>query len=670
MFTYRCVISAIVSITLYLFLLLSANAAVTSPGPGNEPWRPIDPAHLALKTSTVEKDADAEAIFWEVYVEKGDEKAELRHYVRIKLFSQRGCDERGKIELYYADKDSISEIAGRTIKPDGSILELSPSAIFDRNVVKIGKRKAFAKTFAMPGVEPGVIIEYRWREARKEAWLMALQFQLEMPAQSIKYTVKDKSSAYTSTQMKSMNMKDVLFKDEGVGLTSAQRNNVPAFRREPQMPPENEVRGWMLVYNSSGFAEYNYWTYRSQGIYEENKSRIKPNDEVKKAAESIVAGATTPEQKLERLYDFCRTKIKNIDDDSSLGEQAYSKISETKNPADTLRRASGTGMQINTLFAAMANAAGFEARVAVTGDREKSFPDLSSPYTARMNSYHIAVRVGSEWRFCDPSMTYLPFGMLRWQEEGLDSLISDPVARNFVKTPISTPEKSKKLRKGEFKLNDDGSLEGDVRIEYTGQINLERKETFAEMSVEEREKYLREAIKTWLPTAELSNVKFENVSDPVNPLVSSYHVRVPDYAQRTGKRLLLQPAFFEFGSKQLFPNKERRHPVYFHYPWSEEDSVTIQLPDGFEPENFEAPAPIKADVISEYKPVVAYNAQSRTLTYKRSFFFGGGGALIFPRQGGADVIQGVYSNLKTLFDIIHDRDAFTVSLRMAVIAAK
>jgi hypothetical protein len=661
----RCIAYAIMAAALCLISLIAAHAAVA--GAGNDAWKPVDPAHLALKTSTAEKDADAEALFWDVYLEKSEGRAELRHYVRIKLFNQRGCDARGKVELFYAGKDSIADIAGRTIKPDGSIIELSPTAIFDRNVIKVGKRKASAKSFAMPGVEPGAIIEYRWREVRKEAWMMALHFQFEIPAQSIQFTIKDKSGM---TRMKPMNMKDVLFKEVSAGLTTAQRANVPAFRREPQMPPENEVRGWMLVYTASGWAEYNYWTYRSQQLYEEYKSQIKPNEEVKKAAESLVAGAMTPEQKLERLHDFCRTKIKNIDDDSSLSEQAQAKIGETKNPAETLRRASGTGMQINALFAAMANAIGFEARVALTGDREESFPDIGSPFTANMNSYHVAVRVGGEWRFCDPSLTYLPFGMLRWQEEGLDSLISDPVTRNFVKTPISAPGLSKKVRKADFKLNDDGSLEGDVRIEYTGQAGLERKELLADMSAEVREKQVRDAIKTWLPTAEITNMKFENVSDPLHPMVQSYHVRVPDYAQRTSKRLLLQPAFFQFGSKPMFPNQERRHPVYFHYPWSEEDFVSIQLPDGFEPENFAQLLPLRAETISAYKPLIVYNVQTRTLTYQRSFFFGAGGALIFPRQGSPEVIQNYYTQLKMLFDVLHDRDSFTVSLKTTAIASR
>ncbi|HEX8921984.1 MAG TPA: hypothetical protein VF766_10935, partial [Pyrinomonadaceae bacterium] len=47
-------------------------------------WKPIDPADLALKAPVVEKDADAEAIFWEVRVadevEGGTPRTVLNHY--------------------------------------------------------------------------------------------------------------------------------------------------------------------------------------------------------------------------------------------------------------------------------------------------------------------------------------------------------------------------------------------------------------------------------------------------------------------------------------------------------------------------------------------------------------------------------------------------------------
>jgi hypothetical protein len=40
-------------------------------------------------------------------------------------------------------------------------------------------------------------------------------------------------------------------------------------------------------------------------------------DEVKQAAATAIGDATTPEQKIEKLFEFCRSKIKNINDDAS-----------------------------------------------------------------------------------------------------------------------------------------------------------------------------------------------------------------------------------------------------------------------------------------------------------------------------------------------------------------
>ncbi|HYE75358.1 MAG TPA: DUF3857 domain-containing protein, partial [Blastocatellia bacterium] len=99
-----------------------------------EDWKPVDPAHLNLKAPAVEKDADAEAIFWEVRVsdedQGGDIRTVLNHYIRIKVFTERGKESQSKIDLPYLDRYNIKDIAARTIKPDGTILELKKDAIF------------------------------------------------------------------------------------------------------------------------------------------------------------------------------------------------------------------------------------------------------------------------------------------------------------------------------------------------------------------------------------------------------------------------------------------------------------------------------------------------------------------------------------------------------------
>jgi hypothetical protein len=210
-------------------------------------------------------------------------------------------------------------------------------------------------------------------------------------------------------------------------------------------------------------------------------------------------------------------------------------------------------------------------------------------------------------------------------------------------------------------LNEDGTLEGDVRIEYTGHLGYDKKEYNDDDPPDKREQYLVEMIKRQMSTAELSNIKIENVTDPVKPFIYSFHIKVPSYAQRTGKRLFLQPAFFQHGIAALFPTSERKHPIYFHYPWSEEDMVVIDLPVGYDLDNADSPNSFAIDQIGKYEVNLGITKDHRTLEYRRKFFFGAQERIIFG--------QDVYPTLKKVFDAVYDADNHTISLKQAAPAA-
>jgi hypothetical protein len=138
-------------------------------------------------------------------------------------------------------------------------------------------------------------------------------------------------------------------------------------------------------------------------------------------------------------------------------------------------------------------------------------------------------------------------------------------------------------------------------------------------------------------------------------------VRVPGYAQRTGKRLFLQPAFFQKGVEALFLTSDRKHPIYFHYPWSEEDTVTFDLPAGFALDNATSPVPITAGDISKYSAKASVTKDGDKLIYTRNFFFGSGGFILFPAK--------VYSQLKQYFDGVHEEDNHTITLKQSLTTA-
>jgi hypothetical protein len=630
-------------------------------------WKPIDPAELASKTPVVEKDADAEALFWEVRVDDGEaDELVFANYVRVKVFTERGKESQSKIDLPYLGSYRIKDISARTVKADGTIVELKKDDVFDRTVLKANGLKVKAKSFAMPGVEPGAIVEYRWREIRggKSANYVQLQFQRDIPVRNLTYLVRPYSGPYANgMSYRPFHMPNGLkFEKAKDGFYRAQLSNVVAFHEEPRMPPEDEVRSWVLLYYSreQKTAPDKYWSDLGKAEYEERKDEVKVNDEVRKKASELVADASMPDEKLKRIYEYCHTQIKNFVRDESLTADEKAKFKANKSPAETLKRGIGTSSNIDNLFAAISVAAGLEAHLAFSGDRQNIFldRDFTNPYF--LDSSFIAVKVNDKWQFFKPSEYYTPYGMLRWREEGQSALIISKEPE-WVMTPISGPEKSLQKSVGRFRLLEDGTLEGDVRIEYTGQLAMDKKYYNDDDSPQQREDTLRSIIKERMSTAELTNIKIENVTDPIKPFVYSYHVRVPGYAQRTGKRLFLQPAFFEHGVGPLFSSNDRKQSVYFHYPWREEEDVTIALPEGYALDSPDAPAPLSIGATGEYKPTIGITKDGRNLVFKRTFFFCGGDAIIFPPTS--------YGQLKLVFDRINKEDNHTITLKQNATSA-
>jgi hypothetical protein len=625
-------------------------------------WKPLDPAHVALKAPVVEKDADAEALLWEVYInDASDDTYEFVHFLRVKIFTERGKESQSKIDIHYFNGAQVKDVSGRTIKADGSIVELKKDAVFDREVVRFGGLKLKAKSFAMPGVEPGAIVEYRYREVfRGGANYQQLQFQRDIPVHVVRYYLKPHPLAVNPMRTMTFQGQTPGFQKDKDGFYRTEMTNMPAFREEPRMPPANQVRTWMLVFYSPDLKKdpMTYWKDHGKQLHEVFKGYMKVNDDVRRASAEAIGDAATPEQKIERLFNFCRTKIKNVNDDASgLTPEQLQKLKDNKSPADTLKRGYGTGLDIDFLFGALATAAGFDARFAKLSDRSTRFFDPTFTDDYFMRAYNIAVKIGDQWRFFDPASTYTPYGMLRWQEEGIQALITDAKEPQFVGTQLSPAEKSVQKRTAKLRLTEDGTLEGEVRVEFTGHFAVSMKEDYDDDTAEQRETKVSDSVKTRIG-ADVADIKIESATDPLKPFAYSYKVRIPGYAERTGKRLFLQPAFFQKGIAPMFTTSERRHDIYFHFPWMEQDHVTIELPAGYALDNAEAPSPLDFGQVGKYDVILSVTEDKTQLDYKRNLRFSG---LIFKKEA--------YPQLKKAFDALHKQDNHAVTLKQAAAAA-
>jgi hypothetical protein len=429
---------------------------------------------------------------------------------------------------------------------------------------------------------------------------------------------------------------------------------VPAFRYEPQMPPEYAVRPWLLVYYAADADSRPdvFWKNFGRSMAAQMKPTMKVNSDVQKAAVEVAGGEKDPTEKLSKLYTFVRSKIRRYTDDAlKMTPEQISKLKDNATPGDTLKRGIGNAHDMNLLFGALATAAGFEARVAFASDRSDTFFDRNLANNYSVEPVAIAVKVGSDWRLFSPGESYVSFGMLPWQYEGQDTLIADEKEPVWIASQYSDPSKSVQKRTGKFKLAADGTLEGDVRIEFTGHFGEDEKELVDAMTVAEREQVLKNRFRG----LEMTNISIENARDPDKPIVYAFHALVKGYAQRTGRRVLLIPSFFQRGAPGKFSTGERTQMVYFHFPWSEEDNIEIELPPGYQLDNAQSPQPVVGGALARYEPLASITPDGHTLLYKRTVYFGKDAkGLLFPLSD--------YPPLKAFFDSVSKQDDQAIAL--------
>jgi hypothetical protein len=621
-------------------------------------WKPVTPAEMQMKTPVVEPDADAEAIFWDVMLDdKKSSKMIYRHYVRIKIFTERGREKFAKMDIPFSKGKKVEGVAARVIKPDGTIILLPPNEIFEREIVRANKVKVLAKSFAVPGIEPGVIVEYQYNEILKDdsASGERLFFQRDIPLQSVAYHIRARDGFFLNAR--AFNMAHLPFKDdpENKGFQVASMTNVPALKEEPYMPPEYEVRRWVYLSYQGFFSSG--WGGLARGWGTALEEFTKQTTEIQQRSAQLIAGASTPEEKLRKIYEFAQKNIKNVTYDASVTDDQKEKMT-AKTSTDVLRRGSGNAVQIDLLFAALARAAGFEVAIYLNADRsDYFFTPERYPYTWFIHPNGIAVKLDNNWKYFSPATPFLPYGGVMWFNDGGSTMLVG-VGGTFIwnEIPLAEYTASPARRTGKFKLLEDGTLEGKVRLEYDGhQASLRRQQGFMNSPVK-REETLRDDVKQTAKNAEISDISIENFEDPSKPLTYVFNVSVPSYAQKTGKRIFLQPGFFEYGSAPVFSSSSRIYSIYFSYPWSEQDSVEIQLPKGYELDSPDAPAEVSdQSKIGALKIEMNIDKATGVLKYKRNFFFGGRGRILFPATA--------YTPIKNLFTAFNQADTHTVSLR-------
>ncbi len=573
-------------------------------------WLPVSADDLALKDNPKEPGADAMILYREVTVDarkaniSGDS---LEEYVRIKIFTQAGT-KYGHIEIPYDQSfETIPYAGGRTILPDGTIKDFD-GQVLNSTLVRTGGVEYFAKTFTLPDVQPGCIIEYRYDRQARPGWLhdegWTLSSNMYTREAHFTYYPNDifDQAGYHAQYRPYLLPAGAKMKENADHSYAMELHDIAAIVDEPLMPPKAAMEPSVeFYYVTPGEPDptdppTKFWSHYAKQWSGEISHFTDKKDALNQEISKILSAGDSPEMKLRKIY----ARVEQI---RNLSMEDYRTQKETKaedlkpdgNVADVLERGYATGHQINLTFIGLARAAGFDATEVFVAPRNTSLFIPNQNDIGELSAELVWVKAGSQEYYLDPSARYFPFGVLPWYESEAGGIRVDGHTPTIITTPNPSSSQATIVRTANLTLQPDNSISATVQIDFTGLEGGMLRYSDRKDDQTGRTKDLESRIKDWLPIgSEFSITKIDDWDDIEKPLRVEGTLKLASYGSTASRDMLLPLDIFQATQAGDFAEQTRHNAVYFQYPYQEIDTITVNPPPGYKIEAM--PKPQKIDL--------------------------------------------------------------------------
>ena len=647
-----------------VLLLIAAAAARRVPQVSGDEWQPITREELKMTSEPLAPGAPAIYLYRQVDRNDSGRAATEYNYVRIKIFTENGRNNANVEIPFEKNRTSVSSIRARTIRPDGSVVNFD-GKVFENTIVKSKTLKYLAKTFTMPEVTVGSIIEYHYNYDFEDNYIFSSHWILseELFTKHAVFTLKPYLRYPWTVQWISpagLPQGTEPAKEGADHVIRLTAQNVPAFQMEDHMPPPNELKYRVDFIYHDETPEQNvekFWRNFGRKQNDRVEGFVGKRKAMEQAVAEIVSPNNSPEEKLRKIY--ARTqKIRNLSYEVRKSEQEVKrdKQKEIRDVEDLWKQGYGSGWDITWLFLGLARAAGFDASPVLVSNRREYFFLKQRMNSNELNANVVLVKLNGKDTYFDPGAAFTPFGLLPWVETATAGLKLDKDGGSWVETTLPPSDASHIERSADLKLDGEGVLQGKLKMTFTGLEALWRRAEERNEDDTERKKFLEDQLKEYIPAgaeAELSNKPDWSASEA--PLVAEFGLQVPGWVASAGRRALFPVGLFGATEKHLFEHANRVWPVYFAYPYKMIDDLTVELPLGWQVGSL--PKDIDQD---------AKAAQYSLKTESRN------GNLHVRRELRCDLFmvpKDTYSALRTFFQYVRTQDDQQVVLQPGEVSA-
>jgi hypothetical protein len=640
-----------------------------------EDWPSITPEELSMSSLPQQPGASAVVLLREEVSDDIHNHSTV--YVRIKILGEPG-KKYADVEIPYSRRAfTIYDVSGRTIHSDGTITPFTGKP-FDKVLLRRRERgreeRYQVKTFTLPDVQVGSIIEYRYHKSYDDHSFYAPEWEVQTELFQKKVSFKfihfagllqlahdrvGNGVAWTSLLPDGIRpvehnlMRSSLATSRTAsGFVELQMTDVPPLIREPYMPPSSVLRYRVNFYYMVGRKQDEFWKEEGKFWNKDVESFVGHKNGVTEAVTQTVATTDSPEQKARKLYAF----VSKLDNWSYLPprteqEERAIGIKADRGAEDVLRQHGGSHDDLNRLYVAMLRSAGIPAWLMWVPSRDREFFDPAFLSTRQLVAEVVITELDRKEVFLDPGTRFCPFGLIDWryssvrgirQREGKGTEIAESSLPDYNHGMIQ--------RLARVRLSSEGRAEGTIKVGFYGLEAMERRKEGGKTDAEGRKKLLEDEVKSWLPAdSEVALSNAPNWDEIETHLATEFRISCP-LAVGAGKRWIVPVHLFQVNEKPRFPASERVNSIYFDYLSRELDEVHVTLPPEMEVESLPA-----ADSVRQDYAIYTTNQKQETGNSVMGFRDLTIGGLAFPSN--------MYKEVKGFFDKVKVGDDQPVLLK-------
>src|SRR5690606_35809576 len=539
---------------------------------------------------------------------------------RIKVYNKDGFDyATRKINLYKdgGTKEKISGLRANTYNLVNDRIEDSKLKSDGEFVIDLSKFYD-QKTFTLPNVREGSIIEYKFKlQSPFISVVDEFRFQHDIPVKKLvasfevpeyfSYNVNTKGFLPIVPKIESGN-DEITFNDRtrtgGAGFSTVKTSfnsskirfskkisrydltDIPALKNEPYVNNIDNYRS--AVKYELAFTKFpnspieNYstnWEAVVKKIYESPDfgTELTKKGYYEKDLEPLLVNIDDPLKKVSIIFDYVKSKVK--------WNGYYGKYTDV-GVRQAYKEQTGNVAEINLMLTSMLRSAGLNADPVLISTRDNGIPIF--PTREGYNYVISGVVISDDIVLLDASSSYstpnvLPLRALNWEGRMIKKDGSSTLVNLY---PTDTSIESIALN---IDVRDNGDLEGKIRrskmghdaMHYRGEYNYGNEDEYIEKL---ENKY------GGLEITDFEVVNKDNLSESIS---ESYGFIQENGAEIIGNRLYFSPLFFLGIKENPFKLEKREFPVDFAYPSETKYRIGVSLPEGYIVETLPEPSRIK-----------------------------------------------------------------------------